>query len=90
MVRESFKESAAGSWFLDMYNSSRAIYTCFGLAFFWSMFFIYLMSAFAETLAWCCIVIIQIALLAGTAVSFMMWGSTQTEYGQQMAASGYD
>lgn len=44
-----------------------------GLAFVWSFIFIYLMSCFAETLAWCCVILIQIGLLAATIFSGLTW-----------------
>ena len=47
-AKQEMKDSAAGSIFSDLYNSSRAIYICFGLALVWSLIFIYLLSWFAE------------------------------------------
>ena len=37
-----------------------------GLALVWAIAYIYLMSLYAETLAWVCIVLIQVGLLLGT------------------------
>lgn len=56
-----------------MYNSSTAIYICFGLSFVWSIIFIYIMSIFAETLAKCCVCLIQLGLIGFTVVSFYAW-----------------
>lgn len=53
--KEAFKSNKAGSMVYDLYLSSRAIYISIGLSFVYSLLFIYLMSAYAETLAWVCI-----------------------------------
>lgn len=62
--------SSAGRYLEDLYLSSRAIYASFGLGLVWCIIFIYLMSAFAETIAWICVVLIQLTLAGGSAVGF--------------------
>lgn len=67
--KEAFKTNKAGSMVYDLYLSSRAIYISIGLSFVYSLLFIYLMSAFAETLAWVCIIFLQIGLFATSAAA---------------------
>jgi hypothetical protein len=66
-----FKDSSAGSYIYDLYLSSTAIYTCMGLAPVWCFIFIAIMSAFAEQIAWFCIVLAQLGMIGGTVVCFM-------------------
>ena len=65
------KDSPVGTVFEDMYKSSTSMYVSMGLALVWSIVYIYLMSFFAEQLAWCCIVLIQVGLFAASIFSFM-------------------
>jgi hypothetical protein len=51
-------ESTVGVAFDDTYKSRSSIYIAMGLALVWAIIYIYLMSMFAETLAWICIVLI--------------------------------
>jgi len=39
----------------------------------YSILFIYVLSIFGETIAWICIVIIQLALIGATVVGFFAW-----------------
>lgn len=73
MVFDEFKKSGSGKMIMDLYYSSTAIYISFGLSFVWSLIFIYIMSIFAETLAWCCIVLIEIGLIAFTVLSYFQY-----------------
>lgn len=49
-----------------------------GLALVWCFLFIYFMSWFAEPLAWCCVVLIQLGLLAATVLSYVTWDKEKT------------
>ena len=73
LAKAELKESSAGSFFTDLYNASTAIYVCMGLSLVWSLIFIYLLSWFAEQIAWCCVILIQLGLLGGSIVCFFMW-----------------
>ena len=55
----------------DLYLSSRAIYWSMATAFILCILYIYLMSIFAEYLAWGIVIITQIGLIAVTAGSFI-------------------
>ena len=72
-AKAEMKESPAGSLFTDLYNSSNAIYSCFGLALVWSLIFIYLLSWFAEQIAWCCVVLVQLGLIGAAVGSYFLW-----------------
>lgn len=56
-----------------MKMSSTSIFIAMGLAFVWSIVYIYLMSIFAEQLAWCCVFLIWVGLCAGAGFGFYMW-----------------
>jgi hypothetical protein len=73
LVLEAFQQSGTGKIFMDLYNSSTAIYICFGLSFVWSIIFIYIMSLFAETLAKCCVVLIQLGLIGMAVLSYFAY-----------------
>ena len=73
MLMTTLKTELAGSVFEDMYKSSTSMYVSMALALVWSIVYIYLMSIFAEQLAWCCIVLIQVGLFAATIFLFMKW-----------------
>lgn len=63
----------------DMYSSSTAIFMSMGLAFVWCVLYIYLMSFFAEYIAWAIIAITQLGLLALTIGSFMYFAQAGKE-----------
>ena len=65
---------------MDLYNASTAIYTSMALSLVWSIIFIYIMSIFAETLAWCCVVLIQLGLIGATVVCGFLWSGQAKEF----------
>jgi hypothetical protein len=73
-----------------MYNSSTAMYISFALALLWSLIFIYILSIFAEPLAWCCVCLIQTGLLMGTIGSGYMWNVENTNVAKLRTDQGYD
>ena len=68
-AKKSFLSNPVGAYFNDMYLSSTAIYASFGMGVVYCFIYIYLMSMFAETIAWICVALTQIALI-GLAVGF--------------------
>jgi len=62
----AFRGSIVGQFFNDMYLSSTAILVSIGMSVVYAFIFIGLISAFAEQIAWICIITIQIALLGGS------------------------
>jgi hypothetical protein len=57
----------------DLSAASRAIKTSIGLGVLYSLAFIYLMSFFAETLAWICVMLVQLTLIGGTAALYIVY-----------------
>jgi len=80
MVKKNFFETGIGSMIMDMYKSSRAIYWSLAMSIVYSMAFIYLMSYFAETLAWICVFLVQVGLVFGCAAAFYFRQLEQDEY----------
>lgn len=73
---QTFMQNPVGKYFNDMYLSSRAIYWSFALGVVYSFIFIYLMSAFAETIAWVCVALVQLGLLGGSIACWFMRASS--------------
>ena len=59
------ESNAAGKQVMDLYKSSRAIYICIATAIIFCFAYIYLMSFFAEQIAWTIVGITQISLFVG-------------------------
>jgi hypothetical protein len=66
-LNEMMNSNPAGRQIQDLYLSSRAIYWSMGMSFVYCLLFIYLMSLFAEYIAWAIVVLIQIGLFGATA-----------------------
>lgn len=60
-----------------------------GLALVWSVVYIYLMSWFAEYLAWCCVILIWCGLGAGTYFATMEWLGSKKLVNEYMAGDEY-
>jgi hypothetical protein len=60
----------AGRQIQDLYLSSRAIYWSMALSFVYCLLFIYLMSYFAEFIAWGIVILVQIGLIGGAIFCF--------------------
>ena len=56
----------AGQQLKDLYNASRAIYWSIAMSFVYCLLYIYLMSAFAEYIAWAMVAIVQLGLIGGS------------------------
>lgn len=69
-----FDNSQAGVWVTDLYNSSTSCYISIAMSVVYSLVFIYLMSAFAEPIAWFCVVLLQLSLAGATAA---LWFSRE-------------
>jgi len=61
-----------------MYLSSRAIYISFGMGVIYCFIFIYLMSMFAETIAWICVGTAQLAFIL-LAIGFWFMRAAEVE-----------
>mmetsp|Transcript_13183 Transcript_13183/g.22353 ORF Transcript_13183/g.22353 Transcript_13183/m.22353 type:complete len:92 (+) Transcript_13183:557-832(+) len=67
------------AWIQDLYLSSRAIYASMAMAFVYCVLYIYLMSAFAEYIAWAIVGMIQVGFFLGsviTGVAALQYNST--------------
>ena len=60
---------SAGKYVYDLYLSSTSIFYSMGTSFVWSIICIYLLSMFAEYVAWAIVFVVQIGLIGG-AVAF--------------------
>lgn len=72
-------QSGPGVYLNDLYLSSRAIYWSMATAFLLCVVYIYLMSVFAEYLAWGIVILTQIGLLAVAAGAFIYRGQLAKE-----------
>ena len=72
--------SAGGGVFNDLSAASKAIKTSIVLGFVYSLAFIYLMSWFAETLAWICVILVQLTLIGGTAALYLLYDAELQAY----------
>lgn len=61
----------SGKTINNFINAKSAIFISFGMGFVYSLIFLYLMSAFAEQIAWFCVFLVQIGLLGAAAGGFM-------------------
>jgi len=68
-----FEKNPAGKSIKDLYLSSRAIYWSIGLSLVYSLLYIYLMSVAAEFIAWAMIALIQLALFAVAAYTYLIY-----------------
>jgi len=62
-----------GVWLNDLYRASRSIYTSIALSIVYSILFIYFLSIFGETIAWICVVLIQLAFIGAAAAGYFAW-----------------
>jgi F0F1-type ATP synthase assembly protein I len=83
-MKQAMTQNAAGRSIQDLYRSSNAIFISMVMSIVYCILFIYLMSAFAEQIAWGIVVITQIGLFAGSAVCFFEYMETK---GQNSATS---
>ena len=66
------------------------MYISMALALFWSIAFIYLMSWFAEYLAWCCVILIQLGLMAASVQLLMKTDKEMKKLSKIKTENGYD
>ena len=70
MVQEQFRESPGASYIEDISKAGKAVKYSFLTGILYAFVFIYLMSAFAEPIAWLCIVLVQLGLIG---VTGLLW-----------------
>jgi choline transporter-like protein 2/4/5 len=74
---------AAGKTIKDMVNAKDAMLISFGMGFVYSLIFLYLMSAFAEPIAWLCVFLIQVGLFGAAAGSFFVYTDLHKKAGMK-------
>lgn len=67
---EMLNSNPAGRQIQDMYLSSRAMYASMAMSFVYCILFIYLMSWFAEYIAWAIVILTQVGLVGATIFCF--------------------
>jgi hypothetical protein len=72
-AKKAVLDSAAGAYVEDTQRASRSIYLSLVLAVVYSIVFIYVLSIFGETIAWICIILIQLSLFGASAASYFAW-----------------
>jgi len=72
-AKKAVLDSAAGAYVEDMQRASRSIYLSCAMAVVYSLVFIYVLSIFGETIAWICIILIQLSLFGASALSYFAW-----------------
>lgn len=66
---------------MDIIRAKVAIFVCIGTGFVFSLVLLYLMSAFAETIAWVCIFLTGIGLFGGSVLCWFMRSDVTAERG---------
>lgn len=62
---------------MDMYKARKAVMISIGMSIVYSLAFIYLMSEFAECIAWFCVILTQLGLIAGALLSGYLWSDSR-------------
>jgi hypothetical protein len=73
MIKTQIVGSGVGPYLSDLNRSSRSIFVSLGMSVFYSIFFIYFLSAFGETLAWICVFILQMGFIAVGGLGWYAW-----------------
>ncbi len=79
IVKKQIMSGQSGKTITNMVNAKSAILISFVMGFVYSLIFLYLMSAFAEQIAWFCVFLVQIGLLGAAAASFMEYSHLKGE-----------
>jgi hypothetical protein len=70
-VKSVFENSSAGEYANDLFVSSTSCYISIAMSIVYCLAYIYLMSAFAEPIAWFCVFLLQAFLLGSTGALWM-------------------
>jgi hypothetical protein len=73
MIKQQIIGSGVGPYLYDLYRSSRSIFLSLAMSVVYSILFIYFLSAFGETLAWICVFILQLSLIALGGLGWYAW-----------------
>jgi hypothetical protein len=69
-IIDKIRSSNAGQFIMDLHNTATSVYICLGLAFVLSIFYIYMMSFAANCMSKIAILIIELCVIAGIALTF--------------------
>lgn len=86
-MKQVFENSSAGKYVDDLYLSSTSCYISIAMSVVYCLVYIYLMSAFAEPIAWFCVFVLQV-FLAASAGGLWFVRMTQIEDHQQFLLDG--
>ena len=84
-VWDTFLATSAGSSVNDLYLASNAIWASIALAPIYCFIFIAIMSAFAEYIAWVCVALVQLGLIAGAVCCYLYKATLTKNYNLQNA-----
>jgi hypothetical protein len=70
-MKSVFEDSSAGKYANDLFVSSTSCYISIAMSIVYCLAYIYLMSAFAEPIAWFCVLLLQVFLIGSTAALWM-------------------
>ena len=73
MIKDQIMGSGAGPYLNDLYRSSRSIFLSLAMSVVYSILFIYFLSAFGETIAWICVVVLQLFLFGVAGLGWYFW-----------------
>ena len=76
-LKSALLNNAAGRNIQDLYKSSRAIFISMAMSIVYCVAFIYLMSSFAEQIAWGIVAITQLGLFAGSGICLLEYFETK-------------
>lgn len=76
-------DELGSSFFKDIYLSSRAISWSCGLSFVWCIIFLYLMSFFAECIAWVIVGLVQIGFFVASGLTLFQWNTLKSSGGDE-------
>lgn len=72
-IKAMIMQGPSGTYLEDMRRASRSIYLSIAMSIIYSIAFIYFLSIFGETIAWICVVVLQLALIGATVALYFMW-----------------
>ena len=76
LIKNQLMGSGVGPYLNDLYRSSRSIFLSLAMSVVYSILFIYFLSAFGETIAWICVVVLQLFLFAVAGLGWYFWDQT--------------
>jgi len=88
MFYQSFSSSPIGKYVHDLYVARRSIYISIATGLVTCFVYIHLMSAFAETISWICIILMQIGFCGATYVFWQLREDSIAKFAELLAGNG--